>query len=774
MINVNSQAPEVYLDNNATTAVLDSVAGVVQNVMQTSFGNPSSSHITGVRAKHLVETSREMARKVLGAHTGDIIFTSGATEGIQTSVVSALLAAKQQSPDMCNAQHFLLYGATEHKAVPNTLIHWNEVLGINATIEAIPVDGNGLLDVDFIAQYADKSIMICTMAVNNETGVYQDMDALEKAIRGSNKDVAWMVDCVQALGKRSLNIADTTIDYAPFSGHKLYAPKGVGLLYVREGTELSPFIAGGGQENGTRSGTENTSGIAAFGKVFSLLLDKDDDTFKSVEVLNGYRQRLSETLAEVFPDIIYNHDFACSVPTTLNFSVKGLSSKEVMDLFDAASIRVSAGSACSSKTTRSFVLDAMAKPSSQSESAIRMSFGPASTQAEIDQACEAILNIKPALEHACMVLSDAREAEGAPLQTGLIELKTDDCCTWVYIDANDKSCVIIDPVEAIVERVARWVNCQELTVKAIIDTHAHYDRSSCQGVMKHELLEFMPEKYRATQTNGWPIAVDGHIDSFGQQLAYLDMGAYKLAKLATPGHTKDSQSMLFVGSDASGKDVIDIALVGDLLMPAGLGRTDVHSSEPANFYRSVKLLDELLDEHTTIGCSHDYHHHYVTTMAKVKEETPIIADIICGKLSQEDFVGAKANLDAELKQNSAHYLCGLVKLGEQDLPFSLLSDNVCSFLNDHPNAKVLDLRESYECDVSDIQSLLQLSKPAQNVPLNKVAEFITQDSNEKDAPILLVCRTGNRSMLACKAFLRLGYTQVYNIRGGVALYHSLM
>lgn len=766
--------PEVYLDSNATTAVLKSVADVVQNVMKTSFGNPSSSHIAGVRAKHLVETSRDLARKVLGAHSGEIIFTSGATEGIQTAVVSALLAAKKHFPNKCNSQHFLLYGSTEHKAVPNTLIHWNEALGINATIEAIPVDSNGLLDLDFIAKYADRSLMINTMAVNNETGVYQDMDAVEKAIRSSNKDVVWMVDCVQALGKRALNIADTTIDFAPFSGHKLYAPKGVGLLYVRENTEFSPIIAGGGQENGTRSGTENTSGIAAFGKVFSLLLDQQDDTFKSVEVLNGYRQRLCETLAEVFPDIVYNHDFEYSVPTTINFSVKGLSSKEVMDLFDAASIRVSAGSACSSKTTRSFVLDAMAKPSWQSESAIRMSFGPASTHAEIEQACEAILNIKPALEHACMVLSDAREAEGAPLQTGLIELKTDDCCTWVYIDANDKSCVIIDPVEAIVERVSRWVNCQELTVKAIIDTHAHYDRSSCQGVMKHELLEFIPTKYQATQTNGWPIAVDGHIDSFGQQLAYLDMGGYKVAKLATPGHTKDSQSMLFVTTDDNGEDVIDIALVGDLLMPAGLGRTDVHSSEPANFYQSIKLLAELLDEQTTIGCSHDYHHHFVTNMARAKEDTPIVADIICGKLSKEDFVGAKAHLDAELKQHSAHYLCGLVQLGEQDLPFSLLSDNICSFLSKHPNATVLDLRESYECDVSDIQSLLNLAAPAQNVPLNKIAEFVTHDRNEKDAPILLVCRTGSRSMLACKALLRLGYTQVYNIRGGVALYHSLM
>lgn len=770
MIKVNSKAHEVYLDNNATTAVLDSVAEVVQNVMQTSFGNPSSSHIAGVRAKHLVETSREMCRKVLGAHTGEIIFTSGATEGIQTAVVSALLAVKQNSPEKCNAKHFLLYGATEHKAVPNTLIHWNEALGINATVQAIPVDSNGILDLDFIADYAEKSLMVCTMAVNNETGVYQDLDAVEKAIRTHNKDVAWMVDCVQALGKRELNISDTTIDYAPFSGHKLYGPKGIGLLYVGENSAMSPFIAGGGQENGIRSGTENTSGIAAFGKIFSLLLDENDDTFKPVETLYAYREQLANTLKEVFPDIVYNHDFAYSVPTTLNFSVKGLSSKEVMDLFDAASIRVSAGSACSSKTTRSFVLDAMAKPSWQSESAIRMSFGPAATQAEIDHACEAILNIKPALEHACMVLSDAREAEGAPLQTGLIQLKTDDCCTWVYIDEGERSCVIIDPVEAIIERVSRWVHCQELTVKAIIDTHAHYDRSSSQGVMKHDILDFVPQNYRACDANGWPIAVDGHLDCQDQHLPYLSLGEYKLALLPTPGHTNDSKSLLFVNANND----IDIALVGDLMMPAGLGRTDVNSSDAGKFYTSVKLLAKLLGDDTTIGCSHDYHQHFVTTFGQAKVDTPILADVIDGNMSQSDFVDAKAKLDTELKQVSAHYLCGLVNVGEQDQPYSLISDNISGFLNDHKNATVLDLRENYECDVSDLQALLGLEEAVNNVPLNKLAEYVALDKQPKDAPLLLVCRTGNRSLLACKALIRLGYSQVYNIRGGVALYQSLM
>ena len=341
---------QVYLDANATTPVLPCIAEVVCHAMQICFGNPSSPHITGIQAKHLLEQTRQKARTVIGAQQGDILFTSGATEGIQTAIVSTLINAKHHT----KPNPVLLYGATEHKAVPNTLKHWNTVLEINADIIAIPVNRDGILDLDFIAQHIDNALMICTMAVNNETGVYQDLSAIEKVIRSRNSQVTWMVDCVQALGKQQLNLSETTIDYAPFSGHKLYAPKGIGLLYIRQGSPYTPFIAGGGQESGMRSGTENLPGIAGLNKLFSLLLDKQDETFKSTDVLNLYRDKLHSALVDTFGSITFNHDFACSVPTTLNFAVNDLTSKEVIDLFDAAGIRVSGGSACSTGATQSF------------------------------------------------------------------------------------------------------------------------------------------------------------------------------------------------------------------------------------------------------------------------------------------------------------------------------------------------------------------------------------------------------------------------------------
>ena len=185
---------QVYLDANATTPVLPCIADVVSHTMQICFGNPSSPHITGIQAKHLLEQTRQKARTVIGATNGDILFTSGATEGIQTAVVSTLINAKKQSIK----NPVLLYGATEHKAVPNTLKHWNSVLDVNAEVLAIPVDSNGILDLNFIAEHINNALMICTMAVNNETGVYQDLPAIEQVIRSRNKSVSWMVDCVQA------------------------------------------------------------------------------------------------------------------------------------------------------------------------------------------------------------------------------------------------------------------------------------------------------------------------------------------------------------------------------------------------------------------------------------------------------------------------------------------------------------------------------------------------------------------------------------------------
>ncbi|MDZ7904095.1 MAG: aminotransferase class V-fold PLP-dependent enzyme [Rheinheimera sp.] len=157
----------------------------------------------------------------------------------------------------------------------------------------------------------------------------------------------------------SLDIANTSIDYAPFSGHKLYAPKGIGFLYVRQGSPYQPFIAGGGQEGGLRSGTENLPGIAALHAIFSELLKSTDSVFQNEATLWRFQAQLLAALREPYPDLVLNSDEPYIKPTTINFAVPFFYSKDIMDLFDAAGIRVSSGSACSSKVPTSFVLDAM-------------------------------------------------------------------------------------------------------------------------------------------------------------------------------------------------------------------------------------------------------------------------------------------------------------------------------------------------------------------------------------------------------------------------------
>ena len=241
-----------------------------------------------------------------------------------------------------------MYGATEHKAVPQAIRHWNKLLDVGAEVLEIPVDANGLLDLDFIEKHAVNADMICTMAVNNETGVIADLAAIEERIRRVNTEASWLVDCVQAIGKTQLDLSNTTIDYAALSGHKIFATKGIGLLYTRESATLVPLMAGGGQEQGARGGTENLPGVAAIGAVLETLANSPTRTFADEELLQGFRDRLIAALKKAFPAIVFNTPFDHAVACTINFAVSGFPSKELLDLFDAAGIRVSSGSACGS------------------------------------------------------------------------------------------------------------------------------------------------------------------------------------------------------------------------------------------------------------------------------------------------------------------------------------------------------------------------------------------------------------------------------------------
>ncbi|MCL1142277.1 aminotransferase class V-fold PLP-dependent enzyme [Shewanella gaetbuli] len=755
----NNELSQIYLDSNATTPVLPEAATAAMSAMEHVFGNPSSSHITGLQAKDLMEQTRDKAKQVLGATHGNVIFTSGATEGIQTAILSALVSARTRLKNhQENGQDYhLLYGATEHKAVPESLKHWNNLLGINAKVTAIPVDHKGELDHDFIASHANKALMICTMAVNNETGVFQDLSALEKTIRQANPDVYWMVDCVQALGKMALNLAKTTIDYAPFSGHKLYAPKGIGFIYIRQNAPFTPFIAGGGQESGLRSGTENLPGMAAINVIFDQLL-KTDSCFASQAKLLQYRQQLAETLTQAFPQIVFNHHFDNSVPTTLNFAIKGFSSKEMMDLFDAANIRVSSGSACSSKVTRSFVLDAMGLPAWQSESAIRLSFGPAITQAEIEQACERIMFASQALTHSCMVLdNDALNAK-TPLN-GLVQLRVGGSCTWIYANAATKQVIIIDPLPQLAERINTLVQCQQLTVVAIIDTHGHADHVSARSLLTEVINLTSAEDHL-----GWPATTKSCIIN-QKSYQYIEIADKWLIKVPTPGHTQDSISLLLCHplkeNDTLANNTL-FAFCGDTILMGTLGRTNFDSSSAVDMYSSLQLLSSLLAPQTLICPSHDYQNEFATHLEAECQRNKLLSNVITGALSVSEFEVAKTKLDSHLNdQQGQEILCGATPSCSTGLAVrELNSSMLTASLND---IKLIDIREPHE------YALQHSTKASENVPLTRLVDFMQQHLQDKTTQWVLVCRSGSRSLVAAQAMQRLGFNNISHLKGGYAL-----
>ncbi len=751
---------EFYLDSNATTVVLPPIADAVMTALTREFGNPSSSHVTGIRAKARMERTRALARQVMGAERGQVIFTSGATEGIQTAVISALQSAKRRPmPE----QPLLLYGATEHKAVPETLKHWARLFDIPAEVRAIPVDSRGRLDLDFIASHIDRALMICTMAVNNETGCFQDLRELERVIRAGHPHVPWMVDCVQALGKLPLSLSSTTIDYAPFSGHKLYAPKGIGWLYVREGAALTPVIAGGGQEGGWRSGTENGAGIAALEALFDLMLS-DGGPFADHATLLAYRAQLVATLTRVFPGLVFNQDHQCAVPTTLNFSVPGFSSKELMDLFDAAGIRVSSGSACSSKVTRSFVLDAMGLPGWQSESAIRLSFGPAMTRAELDAVCERINSAVSALATSCLLESE-HDAGKFGLK-GLIQFKAGSSCCWLYVDPESDHCVVVDPVDSLNERLARLIRCQQLTPVAILDTHGHADHVSSGVALREALADCIPPAMMAVDALGWPNACGRRTLADGQVMPALTLGESVLVRVPLPGHTDDSVGWLLSRSrgDTLLSEDVDFAFCGDTVLMGSLGRTNFSNSQPLALYHSLNQLSVWISPDTLICPSHDYHHQFATSLAAECREGGLLAQVLSGGMGEQAFLQAKVKLDQGLTdQPGSELMCGATPTQQSVSVAELTPRELRQWRREGRRLSVVDIREPHEFALSPMPD-------ADNVPLSRLVNYMAQQRYRVDNdPVVLICRSGSRSLLASQSLRRLGISNILHVAGGHAL-----
>ncbi len=703
----------IYLDSNATTPVMPLALEAARAVMEDDYGNPSSVHSSGIQAKAVMEHARKTACELLGSENGKLLFVSGATEGIQTAIFSALLALRDKLAKGEKVGTDLLYGATEHKAVPESLQHWNQVLGLHFKIIAIPVDHTGRHDLAFLKAHLATAGLICTMAANNETGIITDLAGIEELLRGH--PAYWLVDGVQALGKLPLKLNQHRIDYSLFSGHKLYAPKGIGLLYVHRDAPFTPLLAGGGQEGSLRSGTENVSGIAALGAVLEAL--SDGHTFRDHATLEKFRLQLLDAVKEAFPGLILNAPLEQSLPTTLNFSVPGLTSKELLDLFDAADVRVSAGSACSAaKAQPSFVLQAMNLPEWQAASAVRMSFGPAVTADYIDEACRRIRVCGEALRKTCMVTGDI---EPLPAE-GVIQLSFGAACTWIVADSSCKQCIIIDVLPELIERIAKYVRCQTYTVAAIVGTGSHPNQDQHNQSLANLLAEaYTGDLSKSMCDSGSNINLDL---SSVKVITGLRLGEKFFAQLDLLSAT--NKPVFLFGecanaelSAANETNKINFAFCGDVM--------DAHSQKEAAAI--TQELKSLLGHNVLLCAAHDVDKRLVTMFDQESE-------------------------------------CCLESV-------TIPSGNLQEFIASHPGTILVDVREPYEQQLShfDVPEGSQVI----HVPLTRLANGVERwlkQNEAKTTPILFFCRTGGRSSQAVQCLRRLGYENAWHIAGGLALW----
>lgn len=583
------------------------------------------------------------------------------------------------------------------------------------------------------------------MAANNETGVISDLDGIAAALAGS--PALWMVDGVQALGKLPLRLEERGIDYAPFSGHKLYAPKGIGLLYVREGAPFTPLLAGGGQEGAWRSGTENMSGIAALGAVLSAL--EAGGTFRDGATLADYRDRLATALRQAFPGLVFNAPADISLPTTLNFAVPGVSSKLLLDLFDAAELRISGGSACSAaKAQPSYVLEAMGLPAWQTASSVRLSFGPVADSAFIDEACARIAVCGASLRESCLDPSTPGKALPAD---GLTRWAVDGACCYLLADAATRRAVVVDPLPELTDRLAQWLRCQGYRLVAVLDTHSHGDHASSA----QDLWAAVQQESGDTDALGWPAGREA-----------IDLGTRRLTRLPVPGHTRDSTAYLL--HDAQG---LRLAFVGDTVMPGALGRSDFEQSAPLDFAASLVRLHDAVGPRTLLLPGHDYDDRFATTLAVEREAQPLLAEVLSGRLDAPGFAQAKAALERDLGLTAYQTVaCGArVDAGCAAASSEMGFEDLQVQLTHGPGLLLVDVREPYEQRLGQAPDLgPQVRRQA--VALSGLPDALVEwQALPPDVPVVFFCRSGNRSAQAARALRRLGHPQAWSLRGGLAL-----
>ncbi|HOO57073.1 MAG TPA: cysteine desulfurase NifS [bacterium] len=366
----------VYLDNNATTRVDPQVLEEMLPFFKERYGNPSSIHTFGGREKATVEQARGKVAEMLNADTSEIVFTSCGTESNNTAIRGILDA----NPD----KKHIITTKVEHPATLST-VRFMQRFGYRIT--ELSVDAEGMLDVDELrAAISNDTALITIMWANNETGVVFPVREIAE-IAGS-RGVPFHTDAVQAAGKIPIDMSDVAVDALSISGHKLNAPKGIGVLYVRKATAMLPYLIGGHQESGRRAGTENVPYIAGLGKAAELARNNVAEENSGVKAL---RDKLESTILKEIPDTRLNGHKESRLPNTTNISFEFIEGESILLMLDRDGIAASSGSACTSGSLEpSHVLRAMGVPFTAAHGSIRFSLSRFNTEDEIDYVIEKI------------------------------------------------------------------------------------------------------------------------------------------------------------------------------------------------------------------------------------------------------------------------------------------------------------------------------------------------------------------------------------------------
>ncbi len=377
---------EAYLDNSATTRCYKEVAEIVAKTMTEDFGNPSAMHLKGVEAENYVKEAAKAIAKTLKVQDKEIYFTSGGTESDNWALIGTALANHRQGKHMITTPF-------EHSAVSAPLA-WLQEQGFEITV--IPVDEEGNLDLKKLEEaIREDTILVSTMFVNNEMGAVVPIEEIGRIVHEKNPRTLYHVDAIQAYGKYKIYPKKMGIDLLAVSGHKIHGPKGVGFLYINEKAKVQPFILGGGQQKGMRSGTDNVPGIAGLGTAAKMIYQNLDENVEHMRELKLYFAKELETLEQIEINGPKPEEGA---PHILNVSFLGVRSEVLLHSLEDMGIYVSAGSACSShKRAGSSSLGALRLTPERKESAIRFSFCETTTKEEIDYTLEALKKLLPML-----------------------------------------------------------------------------------------------------------------------------------------------------------------------------------------------------------------------------------------------------------------------------------------------------------------------------------------------------------------------------------------